>query len=129
MKSFSKQLLECTNTPLYVDVRDNDSSPFIKIGKNPARFFLRTRSHQVTDEVATKLEAAGEGPPKKAMGYKERELHPVLTYFAYADPVFNRGRQVITKTIGHEKSTGSGVPELDSSRHRRLLDSYRGLVG
>jgi hypothetical protein len=42
------------------------------------------------------------------MGYKERELHPVLTYFAFADPAFNRGRQVITKTIGHEKSTGSG---------------------
>ena len=24
---------------LYVDVRDNDSSRFVKIGKNPARFF------------------------------------------------------------------------------------------
>lgn len=93
---------------LYVDVRDNDSSQFIKIGKNPARFFLRTRSDQITEEVATKIEAAVEGQPKKAMGYKERELHPVLTYFAFADPAFNRGRQVITKTIGHEKSTGSG---------------------
>lgn len=93
---------------LYVDVRDNDSSRFIKIGKRPARFFLKTRSNEITDEIATKIDAAVEGQPKKTTGYKERELHPVLSYFAFANPAFNRGRQVVTKTICHEKSKGSG---------------------
>jgi hypothetical protein len=92
---------------LYVDVRDNESSKFIKVGKRPARFFLRNRSNEITESVAAKIEQAAEKSPPKTAGYKERELHPVLTYFAFASPVFNRGRPVITKTIFHEKSTGS----------------------
>ncbi len=93
---------------LYVDVRDNDASRFIKIGKGPARFFLKSRNDEITGGITTNIEAAVEGQPKKASGYKERDLHPVLTYFVFADPSFNRGRQVVTKTIGHEKTTGSG---------------------
>ncbi|MBN1459946.1 MAG: hypothetical protein JXA57_10430 [Armatimonadetes bacterium] len=93
---------------LYVDVRDNEASRFIKIGKRPARFFLKARSAEITDEVAARIEIAAERPQKAASGYMERDLHAVLTYFAYANPAFNRGRQVITKTIFHEKSKGGG---------------------
>lgn len=93
---------------LYVDVRDNKFSRFMKTGKRPARFFLTSRGDEVTDEVAARIEKAVETPPNKATGYKERDLHPVLTYFAFANPAFNRGRPVITKTISHEKSKGSG---------------------
>jgi hypothetical protein len=92
----------------YVDVRDNDASRFIKIGKRPARFFLMSRGDEITDEVAAKIETAIETPPRRTTGYKERDLHSVLTYFAYANPAFNRGRPVITKTILHEKSKGAG---------------------
>ena len=93
---------------VYVDVRDNDASRLIKIGKRPARFFLKARGNEITDEVAAKIETTVEPQPKNKTSYKERDLHPVLTYFAFADPAFNRGRPVITKTILHEKSTGAG---------------------
>lgn len=93
---------------LYVDVRDNEASRFIKIGKRPARFFLKSRRNEITAEVAARIETAVETPPKRIAGCTERDLHPVLTYFAYANPAFNRGRPVITKTILHEKSKGSG---------------------
>ena len=93
---------------LYVDVRDNDASRLIKVGKRPARFFLKARSGEITDDVAAKIEKAVESGAKKASGYQERELHPVVAYFAFANPSFNRGRPVITKTIFHEKSKGSG---------------------
>ncbi len=93
---------------LYVDVRDNEASRLIKIGKRPARFFSKARSNEITDEVAARIETAVERQPKNATSYKERDLHPVLTYFAFADPAFNRGRPVITKTILHEKSTAPG---------------------
>jgi hypothetical protein len=113
-KGFASKLRTAGKTPwetlgaqLYVDVRDNESSRFIKVGKRPAHFFLKQRSSEITGAVAAKIEKAGELPPKRASGYKERELHPVLTYFAFASPTFNRGRPVITKTIFHEKSTGS----------------------
>jgi hypothetical protein len=93
---------------LYVDVRDNDASRFIKVGKRPARFFLKAREAEVTDEIVAEIDAVVEPPAKKTPGYKERDLHPVLTYFAYANPAFNRGRPVITRTIFHEKSKGAG---------------------
>lgn len=93
---------------LYVDVRDNEHSKFIKIGKRPARFFLKSRKREITEDTIAFNEAAPERPTKAPSGYKERELHAVLTYFAYANPAFNRGRAVITKTIFHEKSKGGG---------------------
>lgn len=96
---------------LYVDVRDNDSSKFIKVGKRPARFFLKERSKEITPEVKAGIDRPEEQPPKSTSGYKERELHPVLTYFASAIPTFNRGREVVTKTIYHEKAKKSGYSE------------------
>jgi hypothetical protein len=96
---------------LYVDVRDNESSKFIKVGKRPARFFLKERSNEITEAVVAKIEQVDEKPPKNAPGYKERALHPVLTYFAFANPTFNRGRAVVTKTIYHEKAKKAGYSE------------------
>ena len=96
---------------LYVEVRDNESSKFIKVGKRPARFFLKDRAEEITDAVATKIEQVEAKQAQKSAGYKERDLHPVLTYFAYANPAFNRGRAIITKTIHHEKSKKSGYSD------------------
>jgi hypothetical protein len=96
---------------LYVDVRDNESSKFIKVGKRPARFFLKERSKEITEAVVAKIEQAEEKPAKNAPAYKERDLHPVLTYFAFANPTFNRGRAVVTKTIYHEKAKKAGYSE------------------
>lgn len=96
---------------LYVDVRDNDQSRFIKVGKRPARFFLKERSKEVSPEILAATEQALVKPAKNAPGYKERDLHPVLTYFAYAIPTFNRGRAILTKTIYHEKAKKAGYSE------------------
>src|SRR5437016_12739835 len=41
---------------LYVDVRDNAASKFIKVGRRPARFFLRERSKEITQHIAAKIE-------------------------------------------------------------------------
>lgn len=96
---------------LYVEVRDNESSKFIKVGKRPARFFLKDRAKEITEAVAAKIEQANGNHTKNSASYKERDLHPVLTYFAFANPAFNRGRAIITKTIFHEKSKKSGYSD------------------
>ena len=92
---------------LYVDVRDNGASKFIKVGKRPARFFLADRRSELTEELVETIDepVTKEAKPK----FKERDLHPVLAYFAYANPAFNRGREIITKTIFHEKSQEVGL--------------------
>jgi len=95
---------------LFVDVRDNPSSVFIKVGNRPARFFLKARSNEIKDFEIVKLEKSVEDI-NETKGFTERELHPIITYFAYSNPSFNRGRRILTKTIFHEKSKKSGYNE------------------
>jgi hypothetical protein len=109
--SAGKTPWQSLGSQLYVDVRDNESSKFIKVGKRPARFFLKERRNEITEALTAKIERVGEKPAKPAPGYKERDLHPVLTYFAFANPTFNRGRAVVTKTIYHEKAKKAGYSE------------------
>lgn len=95
-----------------MEVRDNPESRFIKVGKRPARFFLKARQKELTASLAAKLEQPNQPAPEAlSVGYKERDLHPLLTYFASASPAFNRGREIITKTIHHEKSKKSGFSD------------------
>ncbi len=103
---------------VYVDVRDNAESKIRKIGKRPTRFFLKVREHELPTDIVGQLEkedAKREKIEAKKGGsqaaYHERELHALLAYFAYANPGFNRGRSLFTKTIFHEKSTRSGYNE------------------
>lgn len=96
---------------LFVDVRDNKNSRFIKVGRNPARFFLTTRKNEIPDDIILKIELEERKEKKEAEHYEERDLHPLLSYFAYSNPAFNRGRNIFTKTIFHEKSKKSGYNE------------------
>jgi len=96
---------------LYVDVRDNEASTFLKVGNRPARFFLRERESELSADAISRLEKKETEKHASKTSYKERDLHPLLTYFAYAHPSFNRGRSIFTKTIYHEKSAKSGYSE------------------
>jgi uncharacterized protein len=96
---------------LYVDVRDNPESKFVKVGKRPARFFLKARQAEINDTTIEKIEKEQAKKPADGLSYKERDLHPLLSYFAYANPGFNRGRSIYTKTIFHELSLKKGYNE------------------
>jgi len=95
---------------LYVDVRDNENSPFIRVGRNPAKFFLRSRSSEVPKDAAEST-AEEITPRKETSSFPERDLHPLVSYYAYANLAFNRGRSIYTKTIFHEKSRKIGYTE------------------
>jgi hypothetical protein len=96
---------------LYVEVRDNDDGRFMKVGNRPTRFFLKERAAEVPPDAVSKIEKEAGKKSGKKTEYHERDLHPLLTHFAYANPAFNRGRAILTKTIMHEKSTKSGYNE------------------
>jgi len=99
---------------LFVDIRDNPHTRFIKVGRNPARFFLLTRQSEVTaDDLLsiTQVTKASESKKGSGFGFHERNLHPILAYFAYTNTSFNRGKQVYTKTIYHEKSKHNTLSE------------------
>jgi len=62
-KDFYKKLNLTGKTPnrtlgarIFVDVRDNPNSRFIKVGKNPARFFLKSRTSELSDDLLKKIQ-------------------------------------------------------------------------
>ena len=111
IKTSGKTPWQSLGAQLYVEVRDNPESQFIKVGKRPARFFLRDRQSEVPSDLASEIERDEAKRASTAPKFKERDLHPLLAYFAYANPSFNRGRSIYTKTILHEKSVKQGYNE------------------
>jgi hypothetical protein len=111
IKTSGKTPWQSLGAQLYVEVRDNDDSRFMKVGKRPARFFLKERAAELPPDAVAKIEKEEATKKEKKTEYHERDLHPLLTYFAYANPTFNRGRSIYTKTIFHEKSQRSGYNE------------------
>ena len=96
---------------LFVDTRDNEKTPFIKVGKRPARFYLKSKRDELPTNIIEKIEKNEQKTPARKANYHERELHPLLAYFANANLLFNRGRNIYTKTIIHEKSRKKGFSE------------------
>ena len=82
---------------IYVDIKDNPDSPFIKIKSKPVKFFLKgIVSDKKLKEIINREEDTIEG--QKKLSYHERALHRFLTYFVYTY------KSIYTKTIYHEKS-------------------------
>lgn len=98
---------------LFVDIRDNNQTLFMKVGKNPARFWLISRKSALTAEDIKALAAVKPSIIRKdsSFDFHERKLHPLVAYFAFTNTSFNRGRQIYTKTILHEKSRHNALSE------------------
>ncbi|MDW7761890.1 MAG: HTH domain-containing protein [Acidobacteriota bacterium] len=111
IKTSGKTPWRTLGAQLYVEVRDNESSRFMRVGSRPARFFLKERASDLPPDAVTRIEKEESKKPEEKTGFNERDLHPLLTYFAYANPTFNRGRSIYTKTIFHEKSQKSKYNE------------------
>lgn len=96
---------------LYVEVKENPESQIIKVGNNPVRFFLASRKSEIPQDIIQKIEIAERKTKTEEVNFNERELHPLLTYFVYANPSFGRGKNIFTKTIYHELSKKKGYNE------------------
>ena len=110
--------IKCNKTPwgslgvtLYAEVRENKESKFIGVGKCPIRFFLKERQSEIASDAPAKAENEEAKKPEPKVPYDERDLHALLTYFAYRNLSFNRERPILTKTVYHEKSKKSGYSE------------------
>lgn len=111
IKTSGKTPWQTLGARLYMDVRDNADSKFIKVGQRPARFFLKERQTEVSAKLMAQLEKEEQKKAETAPKYRERDLHPLVSYFSYSNPAFNRGRSIYTKTILHERSIKQGYNE------------------
>ncbi len=86
---------------LYVDVKDNPESLFKTIGTRPKKFILNSFKESTIEESEinkiTTIDAEIKDKSKLSK-IKERDLHPLLSYYAYTY------LNAYTKTIYHEKS-------------------------
>ena len=80
---------------LYVDIRDNKSTLFAKVGERPTRFALKTNLKLVGNVDSFDDDVKIQEPK-----YQEKDLHPLLTRF-----VFGKRFKCSTKTIDEKKST------------------------
>ncbi len=99
---------------LYVDTRDNENSLFYKVGKNPVRFWLKSRENEISKNLFEKIEkeeVKKEKELEKKTTYNERKLHAVLSYFVLTSQKFAKGKNIYTKTIFHEKSKKKNLSE------------------
>ena len=107
---------------LHVDVRDNDNTEFIKIRSRPARFFLKSRKSEISDNFIEKIESIEHSTSSSVQSqWHERLLHPLVSYFVYSNPTFSYGKPIVTKTIFHEKSKKPGYSEWS---HPDLVGFY-----
>ena len=105
-KGYHKKLNSIGKTPIntiaariYVDIRENPSSKFIKIKDNkPIRFFLKDLLNKKDINVLINNPNTSESDSFK---FKEKDLHKYLSYYVY-----NYGF-IYTKTISHEESSKS----------------------
>ena len=83
---------------IYIDIRDNEKTPFIKVSKRPAKFFLKEFGEINLLEETKSVEEAKSLTEEK--NYNEIDLHKLLSSFVYGNPEF----ACLTKTIRHAKS-------------------------
>ena len=76
MKTTGKTPWQSLGAQLYVDVRDNAASKFVKVGKRPARFFLKSREGEIPSDAVAKIEKEEAKKPIKPPSFRERDLHP-----------------------------------------------------
>lgn len=80
---------------IYVDMKEEPNSNFIKVGRRPVKFSLANLDQNKLEEIKL-FEKTRE--IRKKDKYTERDLHKVLSYFAY------NYMRIYTKTIIHAKS-------------------------
>lgn len=94
---------------IYVNVKHNKDSAFLKIGNRPARFWLKARESEVEDigEIEAKIEKEEQQEIKnKEKDFLEKDLHPLLVNFLYYNQRFNLHCKTINANTSKNKNKG-----------------------
>ncbi|WP_299554548.1 HTH domain-containing protein [Seonamhaeicola sp.] len=97
-QSIGKTPWRTIKSRIYVDIKNNPDTPFIKIDSKPKTFYLKKLAGDIElKDLEKKAIEIIEKPKQKK--YSEREVHPFLVYFA------NTYLDANCKTIKHERSS------------------------
>ena len=104
-KNYDKQLNSSGKTPwatlgaqLYINAKDNPSTPFGQTETRPKKFYLKTQGIQ-PEFSESEVSKEPLTIKKKRFEFLEKDLHCILTYYAYYH------LHCYTKTVNHSQST------------------------
>jgi hypothetical protein len=104
-KGYDKKLNSVGKTPwatlgaqIYVTAKDNPKTLFAQTDSRPKKFYLKSQAAQIDLTEVETIEVSTTKIKKKKFDYLEKDLHPLLTYFAYFH------LRCYTKTINHSHS-------------------------
>lgn len=94
-QNYGKTPWDSIGARLYVDIRDNPGTVFFKVPGRPTRFYLKKYRNEPLPEPLPEV-GSGSG----TVGFSERDLHPLIVRFVYANDHFHS----LSLTIYHEVS-------------------------
>jgi len=103
------------------ELEDPNASKFIGAGRRPTRFFLKSRESEI---LGTPLLDLVDEENKGALSYKEKDLHPLLAYFASTNQTLFGDRKVYTKTISASKTRRGVSRTLKQWLHPDMVGVY-----
>ena len=109
MKTSGKTPWQSLGAQLYVEVRDNPESRVVKVGKRPARFFLKDRESEISSNLEKEIQRGEAKRAAIAPKYKEKDLHPLLAYFAYSNPSSTVADPSIRRQSGTRRRSSRGI--------------------
>lgn len=104
VESVGKTPWKTIGARIYVDIKDNPQTKFIKVGSRPALFFINdTTINKIAEK---KIEEEVADHESKMEHYKEKDLHPLLTYFLKTSPHFECVAKTIDEKVSHKGKKG-----------------------
>ncbi|MDR2151553.1 MAG: hypothetical protein LBO72_01925, partial [Helicobacteraceae bacterium] len=120
-KGYAKEVRTSGLTPwetigarIYVDIRDNEKTKFIKVGKKSLFFLTDLIKNENTVKYETDKEYSDNNDNDD---YDEKDLHKFLTYHVYSK------YKIYTKTISAQKSLKK-EKNSDKWRHPDIVGVY-----
>lgn len=102
---------------LYVDVRDNPDSRFVKVGKRPARFFLKKRQDELSEALLQKIEIEEAKKPEQRL----RTRNGICTHCSPTS--FMRIRRFLVAAAFSLKRYFTRVPDERDTTNGSILTS------
>lgn len=86
IESVGKTPWKTIGARIYVDIKDNPQTKFLRTGSRPALFFIKDTEINKTAEKKIEKELAD--AESRIENYKEKDLHALLAYFLKNKPAF-----------------------------------------
>lgn len=108
------------------DIKNNPSTPFAKVSKNPALFILKERKSAVTSEaIEEKIEQIEKNQGQENLAFNESDLHPILAMFVYESSHFNcRVKTIAQQKSKRQKAKDNSEKVIDSWLYPDLIGVY-----